>query len=113
MQITACALQVFRVNHKALKDLFQDTQQILEKNKEGTKLRYCPTVIYGLGVEQNGNKWHKGYAGAYGGLPINEYVAVLKSIKRSVNHYFRPLKVGLIPAIMHTYLSHGVCLKVP
>ena len=88
-------------------------KQQLEKNKEGTKLRYCPTVIYGFGVEQNGNKWHKDVQVPTGGLYINEYVPMLKYQKKGVNHCFRPLKVGYIPVIMHTYLSHGVCLKVP
>ena len=56
---------------------------------------------------------HIGMQGPYGVLPINEYVPMLKYTKIGVNHYFRSLKVGLIPVIMHTYLSPGVCLKVP
>ena len=55
----------------------------------------------------------KGVQGYRGGIYINEYVPMLKYQKKGVNHHFRPLKVGLIPVIMHTYLSHGVCLKVP
>ena len=56
---------------------------------------------------------HKGVQGYRGVLPINEYVPMLKYTKTSVNHRFRPLKVGYIYVVIHTYLSPGVCLKVP
>ena len=56
---------------------------------------------------------HKGVQATYGGLPINEYVVMLKYTKIGVNHHFSPLKVGYIPVIIHIYLSLVVCLKVP
>jgi len=56
---------------------------------------------------------HIGMQGHRGVLPINEYVPMLKYMKIGVNHRFSPLKVGYIPVIIHTYLSPGVCLKVP
>ena len=56
MQIIACTLQVFRVNHKELKRFILETSKKLEVSHSETKLRYCPTVIYGLWGEQTGNK---------------------------------------------------------
>jgi len=66
-----------------------------------------------LGGNKMATNAHIGMQRPYGVLPINEYVPMLKYTKIGVNHYFRSLKVGLIPVIMHTYLSPGVCLKVP
>ena len=66
-----------------------------------------------LGENKQRTNAHKGVQVVRGGLPINEYVPMLKYTKIGVNHRFSPLKVGYIPVVMHTYLSHRVCLKVP
>ena len=96
-----------------LKDLFKVFHLVQQRTKReqnyGIVLRSY--TVFG-GNKQRTNA-HKGVQATYGGLPINEYVVMLKYQKKDVNHRFSPLKVGYIYVVIHTYLSPGVCLKVP
>ena len=96
-----------------LKDLFKVFHLVQQRTKREQNYGIVLRSYTVLGGNKTGTNAHKGVQATYGVLPINEYVPMLKYTKKGVNHRFRPLKVGYIPVIIHTYLSPGVCLKVP